>query len=106
MASSQQAASAAPLLLIPQLIFGGVLFILKDSNNFIYPFITSRWSMISIGIYTNIESLIPNGQTLPGSTAYESTWENLSHSLIMLLGQTFIFLLLSLLSLYFVKHNK
>ena len=105
-ASSQQAASAAPLLLIPQLIFGGVLFILKDSNNFIYPFITSRWSMISIGIYTNIESLIPIGQVLPGSTAYESTWGNLSHSLIMLIGQTFIFLLLSLLSLYFVKHNK
>jgi len=104
--TSQQAASAAPLLLIPQLIFGGVLFLLKDSTDFIYPLITSRWSMRAAGIYSDVISLIPGAIKLPGSDAYNATIANLNTSFLVLLAQAFVFLLSTLLALLFLKHNR
>ena len=108
--NSQQASSIAPLLLIPQLIFGGVLFTLSKTADDIYPLITSRWAMKAMGIYSDITELIPGGQAgldlVPGASAYEATLSNLHGSFMVMAIQCVAFLLLTLGSLLFLKHNR
>lgn len=108
--NSQQASSIAPLLLIPQLIFGGVLFVLSDTAENIYPLITSRWAMKAMGIYSDITDLIPGGQAaidqMPGAGSYAATLNNLNGSFILMASQCIVFLLLTLSSLLFLKHNR
>jgi ABC-type multidrug transport system permease subunit len=108
--NSQQASSIAPLLLIPQLIFGGVLFVLGEKADDIYPLITSRWSMKLMGIYSNVIQLIPGGNSainlVDSSSAYEAIISNIHHSFFMLFLQFVAFLALAFASLLYLKHNK
>jgi len=108
--NSQQASSVAPLLLIPQLVFGGVLFILKDGAKDIYPLITSRWAMRALGAYTEITGLIPGGDKgiarVAGALDYENTLDNINQSLSTLGAQAACLLTGTLLILLFHKRNK
>lgn len=108
--NSQQASSIAPLLLIPQLVFGGVLFILKDGSKVIYPFVTSRWSMRGIGAISKITNLIPGGNSaaeqVRGATDYQATSANLAESLRVLGAQSIILTFATLLILLFYKRNR
>jgi ABC transport system ATP-binding/permease protein len=108
--NSQQASSVAPLLLIPQLIFGGVLFVLNKRADDIYPFITSRWSMKLMGAYSDITGLIPGGteaiSQVKGSDAYEAVWSNVHDSYLALGVQFLVFISVTLGSLFFAKQNK
>ena len=108
--NSQQASSIAPLLLIPQLIFGGVLFNLSKTAEDIYPLITSRWAMKATGIYSDVTQLIPGGQAgvdqFPGADAYQATFSNLHGSFVVMTIQFAAFLLLTFGSLLFLKHNR
>jgi len=108
--NSQQASSTAPLLLIPQLIFSGVLFEASRAGNFIYPLITSRWSIKSMGIFSDITELVPGGQAVieqvPGADAYEATLANLHGSFSTMGVQSAVFLMLTLASLLFLRHNR
>jgi ABC-type multidrug transport system ATPase subunit/pSer/pThr/pTyr-binding forkhead associated (FHA) protein/ABC-type multidrug transport system permease subunit len=108
--NSQQASSVAPLLLIPQLIFGGVLFVLGEKADDIYPLITSRWSMKLMGAFSNVTQLVPGGQSaikaLDGASAYEAMSSNIHNSFTVLFLQFFIFLALTFTSLLYLKHNK
>lgn len=108
--NSQQASSIAPLLLIPQLIFGGVLFILNKSSGDIFPLITSRWSMKLMGIYSDVTGLIPGGaeaiKHVKGADAYEAVLSNVHSSYLMLATQFCVFILITLLSLFLGKQNK
>lgn len=105
-ASSQQASSAAPILLIPQLIFGGVLFVLEGSADRIYPFITSRWSMKALGAFSDVQALVLKGMIFPGSDAYKASRETIHNSMLILVIQTTIFLLLTITTLKFMRHNR
>ncbi len=108
--NSQQASSIAPILLIPQLIFGGVLFTLNQPADRIYPLITSRWAMKAMGAFSSITDLIPGGSTgieqFVGVNAYAATYGNLNHSLLVMSIQCIAFLLLTLSSLLFLRHNR
>ncbi|MEB3234780.1 MAG: ATP-binding cassette domain-containing protein [Cyanobacteriota bacterium] len=104
--NSQQASSAAPLLLIPQLIFGGVLFQLKDSSDDIYPLITSRWAMRALGGYTDLEGLVPKGYSVPEASAYAATKVNIGDALEVLALQAAVFVLLTFASILWIKHNR
>jgi len=108
--NSQQASSTAPLLLIPQLIFSGVLFEINRSGDLIYPLITSRWSIKAMGIFSDVTELIPGGQAVidqvPGAGAYGATVTNLQGSLSVMGAQCVVFLTLTLASLLFLKHNR
>jgi hypothetical protein len=108
--NSQQASSIAPLLLIPQLVFGGVLFILKDGSRDIYPLITSRWAMRGIGSISEITNLIPGGRVainqITGATDYEATTANVTESLQVLAAQSFVLIIATLLILLFYKRNR
>ncbi len=92
-----QANSALPLLLLPQIIFSGILFDLDGPARFISWLMISRWSIGGYAASLDINSMVPEampGVTLPfdGNTAYDATWENLAlnwgilcvHSLVCL----------------------
>jgi ABC-type multidrug transport system ATPase subunit/pSer/pThr/pTyr-binding forkhead associated (FHA) protein len=108
--NSQQASSIAPLLLIPQLVFGGVLFILGSGSEGIYTIITSRWSMRAIGSVTQITNLIPGGQEgisrIAGAQDYEAIRDTVVESLQVLSAQTALLLCATLVCLLFYKRNR
>lgn len=108
--NSQQASSIAPLLLIPQLVFGGVLFILSEGSNEIYAVISSRWSMRAIGAVSQITQLIPGGNTaiekVAGANDYQPMWDTLLESMHVLSVQSCILLGATLLCLLFYKRNR
>lgn len=71
-----------PLIMIPQIIFSGVLFELDGWSSKLSWLMLSRWSIGAYGALANINSMESN---IPGSEAifqptpvYESTWLNLS----------------------------
>ena len=71
-----------PLIMIPQIIFSGVLFELDGWSSKLSWLMLSRWSMGAYGALVNINSMESN---IPGSElifqptpVYESTWSNLS----------------------------
>ena len=108
--NSQQASSIAPLLLIPQLVFGGVLFVLSEPSNNIYPLITSRWAIKAMGVFSDITQLIPGGQLavdrINGANAYETTISNLDGSFMIMALQLIVFIMITFGSLLFLKHNR
>ncbi|MDJ1182608.1 ATP-binding cassette domain-containing protein [Roseofilum casamattae] len=105
--NSSQANSALPLLLLPQIIFSGVLFKMSGVGQYISWLMLSRWSVGAYGILVDVNhmvpepTLLPDGSQLPQpfeiTSVYEPTWENLAlnwgalclHSLIYL-GITWI----------------
>lgn len=98
----RQASSSSPLLLMPQLILAGVLFKI-DQLAFLFPVVTSRWSVKLFGAYSALGDLklsaaIP-GLPVVDSRPYLSTAENVRESAMMLLLQWLGFALLALLSL-------
>jgi ABC-type multidrug transport system ATPase subunit len=86
--NASQANSALPLLLIPQIIFSGVLFEIKGIAKTTSWLMLSRWSIGAYGSLININAMVPEAIKLPdGSTAvrpfeptavYDATWENLA----------------------------
>jgi ABC-type multidrug transport system ATPase subunit len=85
--NGSQANSALPLLLIPQIIFSGVLFKIEGIGKIISWLMLSRWSVGAYGTLVNINAMVPKALELPdGSIAirpfeptavYDATWENL-----------------------------
>jgi ABC transport system ATP-binding/permease protein len=98
--NSNQANSALPLLLLPQIIFSGVLFKLQDAGAAISYLMLSRWAIGAYGTIVNINQLLPaNMKTsllkdmpFPTGKAYEPTWSNLSFNWLMLLVHTTVYL--------------
>ncbi len=86
--SIAQANSALPLLLIPQIIFAGVLFKSEGAAKFASWLMLSRWSVGAYGSLVNINALIPEATKLPDgsflprplepTSVYDPTWQNLS----------------------------
>ena len=86
--SVAQANSALPLMLIPQIIFSGVLFINEGAAKVLSWFMLSRWSIGAYGALVNINALIPEATKLPDGSllprlleptrVYDPTWQNLS----------------------------
>jgi ABC transport system ATP-binding/permease protein len=91
--NSNQANGALPLLLLPQIIFSGVLFKLEGVGVFISYLMLSRWAIGSYGTIININQLLPanlrtarvEDMPFPTGSAYQSTWPNLSLNWLMLL---------------------
>jgi len=103
--SSEQANSALPLLLLPQIIFSGVLFKMEGIASNVSWLMLSRWSVGAYGSLVNINAMVPEPTKLPdGSTiaqpfeptsVYQPTWENLSLNWNILLLHTLIYLVLT-----------
>lgn len=86
--NSSQANSALPLLLLPQIIFSGVLFKMQGFASKISWLMLSRWSVGAYGSLVNVNAMVPeptklpDGSTIPlpfeASPVYDPTWHNLS----------------------------
>jgi ABC-type multidrug transport system ATPase subunit len=86
--NGSQANSALPLLLLPQIIFSGVLFKMQGIGSQISWLMLSRWSVGAYGALVDVNGMVPAPTRLPdGSTVlqpfevtsvYDPTWENLS----------------------------
>lgn len=86
--TTAQANTLLPLLLLPQIVFSGVLFKMEGIGNVISWFTLGRWAVGSYGILTQINALVPEPIKLPdGSTVplpfettpvYDATWDNLA----------------------------
>ncbi|MGC9523958.1 MAG: ATP-binding cassette domain-containing protein [Limnospira sp.] len=85
--NSAQANSALPLLLLPQIIFSGVLFKMEGIGRVLSWLTVGRWSMGAYGALVDVNTLIPAPATLPDGTVlsqpfeaslvYDPSWENL-----------------------------
>ena len=85
--NSSQANSALPLILLPQIIFSGVLFKMEGLGRVVSWLMLSRWSIGAYGSLVNVNGLIPEPVQLPDGTTvpqpievsavYDPTWQNL-----------------------------
>ncbi|MCU0548977.1 MAG: ATP-binding cassette domain-containing protein [Leptolyngbya sp. Prado105] len=100
--NSTQANSTLPLILIPQIIFSGILFKLEGVGKIVSWFMLSRWSIGAYGAVVDVNAMVPESPKIPGvpdqplpfepSSIYDPTWQNLGlnwgllclHSLIYL----------------------
>lgn len=97
-----QANSALPLLLLPQIIFSGVLFNMEGIGKIISWLMLSRWSVGAIGALVNVNEMVSDpiilfdGTKIPqpfeGSPVYETTWSNLGLNWSILCLHTIIYL--------------
>jgi len=99
--NSSQANSSLPLLLIPQIIFSGVLFKMEGMGKYLSWLMLSRWSVGAYGALVDVNGLVPppiifvGGEIKPpfeGSPVYEPTWENLLLNWVVLLLHGIIYL--------------
>jgi ABC-type multidrug transport system ATPase subunit/ABC-type multidrug transport system permease subunit len=100
--NSNQANSALPLLLLPQIIFSGVLFKMEGLAQKISWLMLSRWSIGAYGSLVNLNAMVPaptklpNGSTLPlpfePTPVYDLTPQNLALNWGMLGLHTLIYL--------------
>jgi ABC-type multidrug transport system ATPase subunit len=105
--NSSQANSSLPLLLLPQIIFAGVLFSMEGVGRVISWVMLSRWSVGAYGSLVNVNAMVPEATVLPDGTTmplpfeptaiYEPTWANLGLNWGMLLLHSTVYLGLTLL---------
>ncbi|WP_013320416.1 FHA domain-containing protein [Gloeothece verrucosa] len=101
-----QANSALPILLLPQIIFAGVLFSMKGVSKFLSWLMIGRWSVGAYGTIIDLNFLIPpNPETtdvggsyklpLERSDVYAVTWDNLAKNWGILLLHITVYLLIT-----------
>jgi len=100
--NASQANSALPLILLPQIIFSGVLFEMKGIASKFSWVMLSRWSVAAYGALVNVNEMVPeatklpDGSTIPlpfsGSDVYNLNWENLGLSWGVLCLHSLIYL--------------
>ncbi|XZO03097.1 MAG: FHA domain-containing protein [Microcoleus sp.] len=103
--NGSQANSALPLLLLPQIIFSGVLFKMEGAASKFSWLMLSRWSVGAYGSLVNVNAMVPAATKLPdGSTlpqpfeptpVYDPTWENLSLNWGILCVHILVYLILT-----------
>jgi ABC transport system ATP-binding/permease protein len=98
--NGSQANGTLPLILLPQIIFSGVLFKLKGVGTIVSYLMLCRWSIGAYGTIANVNNLLPaNLKTealadlpFPTGAAYDQTWNNLTRSWSFLLVHIIVYL--------------
>jgi ABC-type multidrug transport system ATPase subunit/ABC-type multidrug transport system permease subunit len=103
--NSAQANSALPLLLLPQIIFSGVLFKMEGIAKYFSWMMLSRWSVGAYGSLVNVNAMVPAPTKLPNGTTitqpfevtpvYDLTWHNLNLNWGVLLLHTTVYLVVT-----------
>jgi ABC transport system ATP-binding/permease protein len=98
--------NALPLIMIPQIIFSGVLFDLDGLSTQISWLMLSRWSVGAYGTLIDVNGMIPKPITIPGQPAiplpiqpnpnYAATWERLGLDWGVLLLTSTLYVLIAL----------
>jgi ABC-type multidrug transport system ATPase subunit/pSer/pThr/pTyr-binding forkhead associated (FHA) protein/ABC-type multidrug transport system permease subunit len=115
--NSNQANTSLPILLIPQIIFSGVLFKMDRIGQYLSWLMLSRWSVSAYGILVNVNKMIPELQggmsifesapldcPLPfeASPVYNYNWQNLLLAWGVLLLHIFIYVIIT----FFLQQRK
>lgn len=104
--NENEANGILPLVMIPQIIFSGVLFDLEGISRQFSWLMLSRWSVGAYGALADINHMVPEVPQSPAGTAltqvftpaatYDATWENLGLNWGVLCLHTVIYLLITL----------
>jgi ABC transport system ATP-binding/permease protein len=98
-----QANSTLPLILIPQIVFSGILFDLNGIARFISWAMISRWSVGAYASLVDVNAMVPEPPATPPGmepiqqpfepvATYDATWTNLSLNWEMLFLQGLLYL--------------
>jgi ABC transport system ATP-binding/permease protein len=98
--NASQANSTFPLILLPQIIFSGVMFKLQNLGTWISWLMLSRWSIGAYGTAININKLLPEAlktkeiadMPFPTGITYDQTFKNLATNWLILLAHTGVYL--------------
>ncbi|MBW4444782.1 MAG: ATP-binding cassette domain-containing protein [Plectolyngbya sp. WJT66-NPBG17] len=100
--NENEANNALPLIMIPQIIFSGVLFELGGLPAKFAWLLLSRWSVGAYGAIVDVNAMIPPAINLPGhalilqpiqpNAMYETTWHNLGLNWSLLILSSCIYL--------------
>ena len=98
-----------PLIMIPQIIFSGVLFTLEGWSGKLSWLMLSRWSIGAYGSLANVNAMAPQpnaalsaqmlDEIFEVSPVYDATWENLTLNWGILLFHTLIYTIVALIVL-------
>jgi len=104
--NNSEANSALPIILLPQIIFSGVLFKMEGVASKFSWLMLSRWSVGAYGSLVNVNAMVPAPTTLPNgsilpqpfepTSVYDPTWDNLSLNWGMLCVHIVVYLMLTL----------
>jgi ABC-type multidrug transport system ATPase subunit len=106
--SENEANGILPLVMIPQIIFSGVLFDLEDISSQLSWLTISRWSIGAYGALADVNSMAPKltgGHNNPlskifeATPVYDATWENLRLNWSILCVHTLVYLIVALILL-------
>ena len=100
--NASQANSMLPILIVPQIVFAGVLFDMAGAGKIFSWLMLSRWSIGAYASLVDVNALVPEPTQLPDGSlvpqpfepkpTYDPTWENLSLNWLMLLVQSLVYL--------------
>jgi ABC-type multidrug transport system ATPase subunit len=95
--NSNQANSSLPLILLPQIIFSGVLFELSGVTKYLSWLTIGRWSIGAYASLVDINNMIPDGAGVKGiftsNPSYTATRENLMLNWQILLLHSLVYLI-------------
>jgi ABC-type multidrug transport system ATPase subunit len=108
--NEDKAAKLAPLLLLPQMLFSGVIFELgNDILKAISYIVTSRWSMEAFGTFVNLNVMdaMMNGRRIPRTAEdmFEFTQKHAINSLIMIALFSVFFSVVSAFVLALIRNS-
>jgi ABC-type multidrug transport system ATPase subunit/pSer/pThr/pTyr-binding forkhead associated (FHA) protein/ABC-type multidrug transport system permease subunit len=90
-----------PLVMIPQIIFSGVLFDLEGWSQKVSWLMLSRWSIGAYGALADVNAMAPENNSLADifqtSDVYQATWDNLALNWGILGVHTLAYLLITLI---------
>ncbi|WP_424103726.1 ATP-binding cassette domain-containing protein [Moorena producens] len=103
--NESEANNTIPLILLPQIIFSGVIFKLKGLASTLSWLMVSRWSMGAYGALVNVNSMVPEqssrfGLKLPpppfeATPVYDATWQNLILNWLLLCLHIAVYLIIA-----------
>lgn len=105
-----KAMTIMPLFLVIEMVFSNVLFKLPTFANNLLGKLTSiticKWSTSLLGIVSNLESMNDYFSSEAPSLVYTYSYDNLIYCLIIIFVHILMYLIISLLRLYFIKNER
>lgn len=117
--STDQAISLVPLVLIPQILFAGLIFQIEKGGiiEFISWFMISRWALDALGATVNLNAMcdLPNGgmiscaddgYTLKAANDFPNAFIHTSEHLLSVWGVLLLFIVISLMITAFILKKR
>ncbi|MGL5834692.1 MAG: maltooligosyl trehalose synthase, partial [Waterburya sp.] len=96
-----------PLIMIPQIIFSGVLFTLEGWSSNLSWLMLSRWSIGAYGSLADVNAMAPKpnpalseemlNEIFKATPVYDATWSNLRLNWGILIAHTLIYAIIALI---------